>query len=138
MSEDCKYRPGIGAPETRWEPWSMRCLYLGPSALRLAEPMPADIGLDADYGMELKRRDAIAGFPVPNRGTLNDDDRLILNRSENPLNVAWKPSDADLKQAAQDCLDRKKQSGISSSSRRDDGISAADTGRLFKRSKYQY
>jgi hypothetical protein len=87
-------------------------LYLGPSALRLAEQMPADIALDVDYRMELKRRDVLAGFPVPNRGTLKEDDKEILNGAENSLNVAWKPSDSDLKQAAQDCLDRKKQSGI--------------------------
>ena len=31
-------------------------LYLGPEDLRPAEQMPADIGLDIDYRMELQRR----------------------------------------------------------------------------------
>jgi hypothetical protein len=37
-------------------------LYLGAPALRLTEPMPADIALDVDYRMELNRRDALTGF----------------------------------------------------------------------------
>ena len=37
-------------------------LYLGPQELRLNEPMPADIALDADYMTELQRRESLIGF----------------------------------------------------------------------------
>jgi hypothetical protein len=38
-------------------------LYLGPQDLRLTEPIPADVALDADYVTEWLRREALAGLP---------------------------------------------------------------------------
>ncbi len=89
-------------------------LYLGPQDLRLKEQMPADIALDVDYRMELKRRDALPGFPAAATGTLREADQQIVNGADNPLFVIPKstvpdPSDPALKRVVQDCLDDLKK-----------------------------
>jgi hypothetical protein len=89
-------------------------LYLGPQDLRLREQMPADIALDVDYRMELKRRDALPGFPAAVTGTLREADQQIVNGAENPVFVIPKstvpdPSDPALKRVVQNCLDHLKR-----------------------------
>jgi hypothetical protein len=85
-------------------------LYLGPQDLRLAEPMPADIALDADYMKESQRRMALAG--IPGTGTLKDLDQQIVNGAESPVFVV--PKLEDLKAyfpfIKQNCLDRNSRS----------------------------
>jgi hypothetical protein len=84
-------------------------LYLGPQDLRLKEQMPADVGLDVDYRMELQRREVLAGFPGTATGTLKELDQQIVDGAENPLFAVPKPP--DLKPMVQGCLERKNHSG---------------------------
>lgn len=77
-------------------------LYFGPQDLRLKEQMPADIALDADYVMELERRDAMSGFSMI--GTRKEFDQRILSSAENPL-LGFKQ--ADTKPFVKRCLERK-------------------------------
>jgi hypothetical protein len=81
-------------------------LYLGPQNLRLNEQMPADVGLDLDYRIELQRREALTGFPGAATATLKDLDKEIVNSAETPVYIVDKPP--DLKQVKQSCLDLKK------------------------------
>jgi len=61
----------------------MLSFYLGPQDLRLAEQVPADIALDADYMTESLRRIALAG--LPGAGALKEFDDQIVNGAENPV-----------------------------------------------------
>lgn len=83
-------------------------LYLGPQDLRLVEQIPADIALDVDYRMELRRRETLPGFPAPPIGTLKDSDQQIVNGAEHALLKIPKPPDP--KSAVQSCLDLKNRS----------------------------
>ena len=80
-------------------------LYLGPQSLRLKEQMPADVALDADYVMELLRRETIAGFPGDRTRTLPEWSQQIVNSANSPLFAA--PIPPDLSRLAKSCLDRK-------------------------------
>jgi hypothetical protein len=82
-------------------------LYLGPQDLRLAEPMPADIALDADYTTELLRRETLAG--MPGAGTLEKFDQQIVSGAESPVLVVPKLPDFKpyFPMIKQNCLDRK-------------------------------
>jgi hypothetical protein len=82
-------------------------LYLGPQDLRLNEQMPADIALDVDYRMELRRREALTGFPGTATKTLKEFDQQIVNSAELPLHIEPKPP--DLKEVKQSCLDLKSR-----------------------------
>ena len=82
-------------------------LYLGPQDLGLWEQMPADVGLDVDYRMELQRREALSGFPGGQ--TLKEADQDIVKGAEYPVISAPEPPDP--KPMEQGCLERKKQSG---------------------------
>jgi len=83
-------------------------IYLGPQGLRLKEKMPGDVALDAEYMKELRRREALSGFPSSGPGTLEDFLEQIVNSAENPFLVMSKPPDP--KVLAQSCLDRKSHS----------------------------
>jgi hypothetical protein len=83
-------------------------LYLGPQDLRLGDQMPANIALDTDYRMELRRRDSLPGLPVPPALTLNQVDQQIVNGAENPLFVIPKQP-TDPTSAVQGCLDLKSR-----------------------------
>jgi hypothetical protein len=82
-------------------------LYLGPQDLRLTEPMPADIALDADYTTELLRRETLAG--MPGAGTLEKFDQQIVSGAEHPVFVVPKVEDpkAFFPFIKQNCLDRE-------------------------------
>lgn len=82
-------------------------LYLGPQDLALWEQMPADIALDADYRLELQRRESLSGFPSPTPGSLKEADKQIMSGAENP--VVIKPPDPKsfIPLIRQGCLDRK-------------------------------
>ena len=82
-------------------------LYLGPQSLRLKEQMPADVALDADYVMELLRRETIAGFPGDRTRTLPEWSQQIVNSANSPLFAA--PIPPDLSRLAKSCLDRKSR-----------------------------
>jgi hypothetical protein len=84
-------------------------LYLGPQDLRLSEQIPADIALDADYRMELRRREALPGFPSAAPVTLKQSDQQIVNGAERPL-IAIPKQPPDLKAAVQSCLEVKNRS----------------------------
>jgi hypothetical protein len=87
-------------------------LYLGPQDLRLIEQMPADIALDVDYRMELRRREALPGFPgaVADTRPLKEVDQQIVNSSEDPIyGIPKQPPDP--RSAVQSCLDLKSHSG---------------------------
>jgi hypothetical protein len=85
-------------------------LYLGPQDLRLTEPMPADIALDAGYMTELLRREKLAG--MPGAGTLEKFDQQIVSGAERPVFVT--PNVEDFKAffpfIKKNCLDRKSGS----------------------------
>jgi hypothetical protein len=85
-------------------------LYLGPQDLRLAEPIPADIALDAGYMTELLRRETLAG--MPGAGTLKKFDQQIVSGAESPVFVVPKLADpkAFFPFIKQNCLDRKSGS----------------------------
>ena len=83
-------------------------LYLGPQDLRLIEQMPADIALDVDYRMELRRREALSGFPRSATGTLKESDQQIVNGAEHPLLSVARPPDP--KAMVQSCLEHKSSS----------------------------
>jgi hypothetical protein len=94
-------------------------LYLGPQDLRLVEQMPADIALDVDYRMELRRRESLPGYPGASGGTVatKEVDQQIVNGAEKPLFVIPKapPSDPKFdKDAVQSCLDAKAHSNSNS------------------------
>lgn len=80
-------------------------LYLGPQEFRLSEPMPADIALDADYMMELRRREALMGAPSQSPKDFNDE---TLREAENPI-LEGAPTPSDARELRQSCLDAKKQ-----------------------------
>lgn len=82
-------------------------LYVGPQDLRLKEQLPADIALDIDYRMELRRREALPGLPGILTDAMKESDRRIVNSAENPLVVSKPP---DMKGIVQLCLDRKNLS----------------------------
>jgi len=82
-------------------------LYVGPQDLRIKEQLPADIALDIDYRMELRRREALPGLPVGAAAKLNEIDQAILNSAEHPLFVVPKP---DIKGMVRSCLDQRNPS----------------------------
>lgn len=93
-------------------------LYLGPQNLMLKEQMPADIALDVDYRMELRRRETLPGFPAGATGTLKELDQQIVNSAEHPLfSVPKAPDlskpDPELSRAVQSCFDRKSRGSAS-------------------------
>lgn len=94
-------------------------LYLGPQDLRLLEQMPADIALDVDYRMELRRRESLPGYPGASGGTVatKEVDQQIVNGAEKPLFVIPKAPPPDPKfdkDAVQSCLDAKAHSNSNS------------------------
>jgi hypothetical protein len=82
-------------------------LYLGSQALRLAEPVPADIALDHTYMTELQWRKSLAG--LPGVGTVADLDQQIVNGAASPVLVIPKLADAKafFPFVRQSCLARK-------------------------------
>jgi hypothetical protein len=90
-------------------------LYLGPQDLRLREKLPADIGLDVNYRMELQKGGTMLGFPEAATETPKEFDQQIVNSAGTPLFVIPKPPDPklpdpELSRAVQGCLDRKRRS----------------------------
>ena len=83
-------------------------LYLGPQELRLNEPMPADIALDADYMTELQRRESLVGFTGQSSKSQKEFRDEIVQGAENPI-IAGAPKLPDARAIEQNCLDRKKQ-----------------------------
>ncbi len=96
-------------PQKPMEEFVDAFLYLGPQGLGLKEQLPADIALDIDYRMELRRREALPELPVAANERLKEIDRAILNSAELPLFVVPKP---DIKGMVQSCLDRKNSSTV--------------------------
>jgi hypothetical protein len=94
-------------PQKPMEDFVDAFFYVGPQDLRLVEQLPADIGLDIDYRMELLRREALPGPPKEATEALKETDRKILGSSERPFLIVPKP---DVKAFVQNCLDRKKSS----------------------------
>lgn len=92
-------------PQKPMEDFVDAFLYVGPQDLRLKEQLPADIALDFDYRMELRRREALPGSPGVATEALKEIDRDILTSAEQPFLVVPKP---DVKAMVQDCLDRKR------------------------------
>jgi hypothetical protein len=64
-------------------------LYLSPLDLELKEQVPADIALDVDSRMELKRRDSLPEFPgavpTPSPKTRKDENQEIVEEAEEPI-----------------------------------------------------
>jgi hypothetical protein len=46
--------------------------FLGPQDLKLLEQMPADVAVDIEYRMELRRREALPGYFAAPAGTLEE------------------------------------------------------------------
>ena len=86
-------------------------LYLGPQDLRLFEQMPADIALDVGYRMELRRREALPGYPAAPAGTLAEANQEIVKSAEHPVFIIPKQTrDPKAEKAAvQSCLDLKSR-----------------------------
>ena len=82
-------------------------LYLGPQELRLREPMPADIALDADYMTEMRRRESLIGLPGASKSQKEFSDE-IMQASQNPI-LEGAPPPPDIRAITQSCLDAKKQ-----------------------------
>jgi hypothetical protein len=87
-------------------------LYLGPQDLRLWEKTPADIVLDEDYMKEWRRRLFLTDSPGPSTDA-QEFDQQILHRAENPIFAieAKQPDAAEVKDAVNMCLERKRNSG---------------------------
>jgi hypothetical protein len=110
IDADCKVT--IGFPPHLQQPMGTMVdafLYLGPQEFQLDEPMPADIALDTEYMAELRRRDALMGFPGDPLQSQKEINEEIMQGAREPLLEEPPPSDA--KDIEQTCLARKKQSG---------------------------
>jgi hypothetical protein len=83
-------------------------LYLGPEELRLKEPMPADIALDADYMTELRRREPLIGFPGASKSQKEFSDEIV-QEAQNPILEQGAPKLSDARDIEQRCLDNKKR-----------------------------
>jgi hypothetical protein len=86
-------------------------LYLGPQDLKLLEQMPGDITVDVDYRMELRRREALPGYPAAPAGTREEANQQILKGAEHPLFIIPRQTrDPKAEKAAvQSCLDQKSR-----------------------------
>ena len=84
-------------------------LYLGPQDLKLLEQMPGDIAVDVEYRMELRRREAVPGYPAVPAGTLEEDNQQLVKGAEHPVFIIPKQTrDPKAEKAAvQSCLDLK-------------------------------
>jgi hypothetical protein len=84
-------------------------LYLGPQDLKLLEQMPGDIAVDVEYRMELRRRDAVPGYPAVPAGTLEEDNQQLVKGAEHPVfMIPRQTRDPKAEKAAvQSCLDLK-------------------------------
>ena len=73
------------------------------------EQMPADIALDVEYRMELRRREALPGYPAAPAGTLEEANQQILKGAEHPMFIIPKQTrDPKAEKAAvESCLDLK-------------------------------
>jgi hypothetical protein len=81
-------------------------LYLGPQDLRLRERLPADIALDADYNLELQRREALVmGAPEPARLTPTERNQRIVNSAQAALFVV--PRNPEPGRLIDECLEHK-------------------------------
>ena len=83
-------------------------LYLSPKDLALREPLPPDFLLEADYRMELRRRNGLEGVPQGAPSSPDDFTRNIVQQSENPVFVM--PKSPDMSTFVQHCLDLKSGS----------------------------
>lgn len=109
LDQDCTVRYLFPKePQKPMEDFVDAFLYLGPQDLRLKEQLPADIALDIDYRMELRRREALPGHPNATADALKKIDRDIVNSAESPFLVVPNP---DIKRIVQSCLDRKNHTG---------------------------
>jgi hypothetical protein len=86
-------------------------LYLGPQDLKLFEQMPGDIAVDVEYRMELRRREALPGYPAAPAGTLEETNQQIVKGAEHPVFIIPKQTrDPKAETAAvQSCLDPKSR-----------------------------
>jgi hypothetical protein len=86
-------------------------LYLGPQDLKLFEQMPGDIAVDVEYRMELRRREALPGYPAAPAGTLEETNQQIVKGAEHPVFIIPKQTrDPKAEKAAvQSCLDPKSR-----------------------------
>jgi hypothetical protein len=106
LDKDCKVHYLFPKePQKPMEDFVDAFLYVGPEDLRLKEQLPADIALDVDYRMELRRREALPRPPGLATEALKQIDRDILTSAEQPFLVVPKPH---VKAMVQDCLDRNR------------------------------
>jgi hypothetical protein len=86
-------------------------LYLGPQDLKLLEQMPADIAVDIEYRMELRRREALPGYPAVPAGTLEEANQQTVKGAEHPIFIIPRQTrDPQAEKAAvQSCLDLKSR-----------------------------
>jgi hypothetical protein len=86
-------------------------LYLGPQDLKLFEQMPGDVAVDVEYRMELRRREALPGYPAVPAGTLAEANQEIVKSAEHPMFIIPKQTrDPKAEKAAvQSCLDLKSR-----------------------------
>jgi hypothetical protein len=106
IDQDCKIQNGF--PKGVQKPMADLVdafLYVGPQGLALWEKMPADIALDVEYRKELRRREALSGFPGE-----QESDQDIVNGAEDP--VVSVPPPPDTKLMVQDCIERKKRGSV--------------------------
>jgi hypothetical protein len=81
-------------------------LYLGPSDLRLAEPIPADIALDGSYMTKWLWRRALITPPAQ---TLADFDKRAVEGAANPLLPVLPNINSIMQSIIQGCLQHKGQ-----------------------------
>jgi len=82
-------------------------LYLGPQEFRLEEPMPANIVVDADYLIEVRRREFLIGIPGASKSPKEFADGFVQEAQDPILEGA--PKLPDVKDIEQGCLEQKKQ-----------------------------
>jgi hypothetical protein len=87
-------------------------LYLGPEELRLTEPVPADIALDAEYMTELHGREMLMGLPGSATWTLKASGQQIVDGAGSPVLAMPKREDPTpyfpfIRKA---CMERKSNS----------------------------
>lgn len=82
-------------------------LYLGPNDLRLAESIPAAVGLDSDYMTKWLWRSALITSPAE---TLSEFDKRTVDSADNPLLPVMPDINSIVQSVIQSCLERKRQS----------------------------
>lgn len=113
VTADCKAQLALFPPrlqkqaEKPLEHYIDAFLYLGPQEFRLKEPMPANIVVDADYLVEVRRREFLVGIPGASKSPKEIADGFVQEAQDPILEGA--PKLPDVKDIEQGCLEQKKQ-----------------------------